>query len=263
MIMKSHLTGLLFLSILLFTSCEKVIDVNVRDADKKLVIEGVLTDQSGDCLVKISRTKSLSSTNDFDGVSGASVQIRDNNGTVVQLRETAAGQYRSDLMGTPGSSYELTVNLGGQTYTAVSRMPTSIAIDSLYVSEMDMMGKRQFVTNVVFTDPIEAGNAYRLVQYVNEVKNKMFIVLKDDVTNGRKNTVSFFNDSDELKKGDRIRVQLQSIDPAVYTYWYSLWRGSTGEGNSTSPANPVTNVRGGSLGYFSAQAVTVRETTLR
>ncbi|HEV7329436.1 MAG TPA: DUF4249 domain-containing protein [Flavisolibacter sp.] len=261
--MKLHLPIIILVfAALFFTSCEKVIDVNVRDADKKLVIEGVLTDQSGDCLVKISRTKSLSSTNEMDAVSGASVQIRDGNGAVVQLIETAAGQYRADLIGQPGTTYELTVKLGGQTYTAVSSMPTSIAIDSLYVSEMDMMGEKQYVTNVVFTDPTEAGNAYRFVQYRNEVKNKMFMVQKDDLTNGRKNTVSFFHHMDELKKGDRIRVQLQSIDPAVYTYWYSLWQGGTGEGNSASPANPVSNIRGGSLGYFSAQAVTSKETAV-
>lgn len=261
--MKSHLPILILVfAVFSFTSCEKVIDVTVSDADKKLVIEGVVTDQRGDCLVKVSRTKSLTSSNEMDAVSGASVQIRDGNGAVVQLTETAAGQYRSDLMGQPGTTYELTVKLGGQTYTAVSSMPPSIAIDSLYVSEMDMMGEKQYVTNVVFSDPTEAGNAYRFVQYWNEVKNKMYMVQKDDLTNGRKNTVSFFHQMDELKKGDRIRVQLQSIDPAVYTYWYSLWQGSTGEGNATSPANPVSNIRGGALGYFSAQAVTVTETII-
>lgn len=261
--MKSFIPILLLIfAALFFTSCEKVIEVDVRDADKKLVIEGVLTDQRGDCLVKISRTKSLSSTNEFEGVSGAHVQIRDNNGAVVQLTETAAGQYRSDLTGQPGTSYELTIKVGEQTYTAVSRMPKPVAIDSVYVSVMDMMGEKQYVTNVVFTDPIEAGNAYRFVQYHNEVKNKMFMVLKDDLSNGRKNTVSFFHSMNELEKGDRIRVQLQSIAPEVYTYWYSLWQGSTGEGNATSPANPVTNISGGSLGYFSAQAVTVKETII-
>lgn len=250
---------LLFFASLFFISCEKVIDVNVRDADKKLVIEGVLTDQQGDCLVKISRTKALSSTNEAEVVTGAIVQIKDGDGALVQLAETTAGTYRSDLVGQPGGSYELTVKVEGQVYSAVSQMPASIPIDSVYVSVMDMMGEQQYVTHIVFTDPIEPGNAYRFVQYENETKNDQFMVLKDNLSNGRKNSVSFFHTNDELRKGDRIRVQLQSIDPTVYTYWYSLWQGATGEGNATSPANPVTNIRGGSLGYFSAQAVRVRE----
>jgi len=44
-------------------------------------------------------------------------------------------------------------------------------------------------------------------------------------------------------------------DAAVYKYWYSLNDGATGTGQSASPANPVTNISGGALGYFSAQTV--------
>ena len=37
------------LSILFLTSCEKVIDVDVEDAAKKYVIEGVITNEAGGC----------------------------------------------------------------------------------------------------------------------------------------------------------------------------------------------------------------------
>jgi hypothetical protein len=44
-------------------------------------------------------------------------------------------------------------------------------------------------------------------------------------------------------------------DAAVYTFWYSLSSGATGANESASPANPVSNISGGAVGYFSAQTI--------
>ena len=73
------------LLIIFFSSCEKVIDVKVNDADKKYVIEGEITDQQGGCQVLISQTKSFSDNNDFAGISGAKVTIADDAGVVTNL----------------------------------------------------------------------------------------------------------------------------------------------------------------------------------
>ena len=118
-----------------------------------------------------------------------------------------------------------------------------------------MFGEKEYTTNITYTDPLEKGNAYRFVQYQNGKKNKVFTIVNDDISNGKKNTITYFNTDEELKKGDHIRVELQNIDASVYKYWYSLWQGATGDGSAASPANPVSNISGGSLGYFSAQAV--------
>ena len=73
------ITGLILL--LFFSSCEKVIDVKINDADKKYVIEGnVFNIPSQPQEVKISQTKNFSDENNFMGISGALVSIRENNG---------------------------------------------------------------------------------------------------------------------------------------------------------------------------------------
>ena len=69
---------IIFLVSYVFTSCEKVIDVNLNDADKKYVIEGFITNQAGQCQVTITQTKSFDGDNNFSPVSGASVSITDN-----------------------------------------------------------------------------------------------------------------------------------------------------------------------------------------
>lgn len=246
------------LSILFLTSCEKVIDVEVNDAAKKYVIEGVLTNEAGGCRVKISKTKSISDDNAFAGVAGAQVQIVNEDGSVTDLAETSAGVYQSSLIGLPGKQYRLQVSISGETFTATSQMPQLVPIDSVYISTMDMMGEKVYNTNVVFVDPIEKGNAYRFVQYINGTKRKDIFVQNDNLSNGRKNTNTLFSHDEEVKQSDLVRVELQSIDPAVYQYWFSLWQGATGDGNAASPANPQSNINGGALGYFSAHAVSTK-----
>jgi hypothetical protein len=71
------------------------------------------------------------------------------------------------------------------------------------------------------------------------------------------------NDDDEpdnsIKIGDLVQIDMQCIDSAIYKYWYSLNRSATGGGqNSATPANPVTNMTGGALGYFSAHTLESR-----
>jgi hypothetical protein len=259
--------SLLPLFLLLFlTSCEKVIDIEVDDAAPKYVIEGVVDNESGGCVVKVSQTKAFGSDNTFAGVAGAAVRITEENGAAVTLTETAKGIYRSPLVGVPGRKYTLQVTIGGQTYTATSKMPVYVGIDSMYISFMDWMGEKEYYPNVVYTDPAEKGNSYRFVLYINGAKTDDIFGQNDDLSNGRNNTASLFSEDDlqdDLKSGDQVRVELLSIDQPVYQYWYSLWQGALGEGNAASPANPVSNISGGALGYFSAHTVSAKTVTLQ
>ena len=47
-----------------------------------------------------------------------------------------------------------------------------------------------------------------------------------------------------------MRIEIDHIDEKVYNYWFSL---SQNVNDATAaPANPVTNLSNGALGYFSA-----------
>jgi hypothetical protein len=256
--MKQSITYLFVLLVTIaLTSCEKVVDVPLREGDKKYVIEGVITDQAGRTQVRISQTKSFSGSNDFEGINAESVSISEEDGTTTFLSQKATGIYESDIKGTPGKRYTLRVMINGTEYTAVSQMPMPVSIDSLYLTEMGMGSTSSEYVNVRYNDPLETGNYYHFVQYTNGTMEKHINTRNDDLSNGRLTSVMLFtNDDRELQKGDCIKVELQSIDAAVYKYWYSLDAGADGSPGAT-PANPETNLSGGALGYFSAH--TVRE----
>jgi hypothetical protein len=100
------------------------------------------------------------------------------------------------------------------------------------------------------------GNSYRFLQYINRKKDKGVYVINDDLTEGRNVTTTLFTrENSVLKMGDTVAVEMHCIDPAMYKYWFSLSQSATGETETASPANPVTNLSGGTLGYFSAHTV--------
>jgi hypothetical protein len=240
------------------TACEKVIDVDLNDADKKMVIEGVITNRPGTCMVLLSYTKNFDDNNSFAGVSGATIQIAEEGGPTTLLAETAAGVYEAPaLTGTIGKSYHLIVALNGTQFTATSIMPQPVNMDTIFVTDETVFGNTRKLVNVQFKDPSHTGNNYRFIQFVNGLKEQEIFIRNDELFNG--NTIATklrypSDDDNKIKSSDLIKIDMLCIDSAIYKYWYSLDRSATGgSGNmAATPANPVTNIRGGALGYFSA-----------
>jgi hypothetical protein len=244
-----------------FSSCEKVIDIKLNDAEKKYVIEGVLTDQPGSCRVLLSQTKNFTDNNSFAGVGGAAVSITDNSNNTTVLSEDSTGVYTSGtLTGIVGNVYTLTLNINGTTFTASSVMPPKINMDSLYITEENLFGEIRKTTNVEYLDPVGIGNNYRFILYVNGEKKKNIYIRNDDYSDGNVSVDKLFlfgdeDDDKELKTGDQVKTEMLCISSPVYKYWYSLSESATGDNNSASPANPVSNISGGALGYFSAHTI--------
>lgn len=250
----------LCVAVAFFCSCEKVIDVNIKDADKVYVIEGVLTNRTGGCQVLVSHTKNFSDNNSFAGVSGAQVRITDSNGVQHTIPETSTtGVYAlPSFAGVQGMRYSLKVTIGGQVFTASSTMPRRVFLDTIFIRDNSFFNETYKLANVQYSDPPGKGNNYRFLQYVNGVKTNAIFISNDDLYDGRTvDTQLFPQDSDgkdtiNIKSGDSVKVEMLCIDAQVYKYWYSLDQNATGDTNTASPANPVTNISGGALGYFSA-----------
>ena len=255
------------------SSCERVIDIDLHNAQAKFVIEGIVSNRPDTpARVLITTTKPFTEDNNFPGVSGATVTISDNGGAPVPLIEKTTGVYEAPLFGAIGHTYDLKVTINGTLYTATSTMPQQIKMDSLYVTNESLFGDERKIANVDFKDPLGKGNAYRWIQYINERKEKTIFVRDDDLSDGRNvnRKLFYFNDSDDddpdkdardIKTGDKLRIEMLCIDIYVYKYWYSLDASATGENQQATPANPVNNIKGGNgvLGYFSAQTYESKE----
>ena len=238
----------------------------LKNATPQYVIEGTVTDSIGTAKVLISQTKDFYSDNNFIGVPGAIVTITNDSGVVTTLAATDSGVYTSPtLVGQQNHAYTLNVNIAGQFFTATSTMPTKVPFDSLFITLNPGFGSTKRVANVQYKDPLGMGNSYRFIEYVNGYQQQNVFAENDDFTDGNKviSQLNIFNNGDSVANrniniGDVVKVDMQCIDKNVYEYWYSLDQASTGSSQSAAPGNPVSNMQGGALGYFSANTLQTR-----
>lgn len=248
---------------LLFSACEKIIDLKLDNADPLLVIDGGINDQNENQQVKISRTYNFTEPNKFNGVSGAKVVLTRPNGSVVNYTEVSPGIYQTVKMrGVPGSKYILNVTLEGKTYTASSTMPGRVTLDSLTFKQFNFFGTQNTYVAVNYNDPAGVDNQYR---YILKVKGKIEedMVNEDRFNNGNKVSDVIFYEIEDLKAGEVIDVEFQCIDRNVYRYFYSLGQNNGRGGPPVAPSNPVSNFDNGALGVFNAHTSSKRSVVIK
>jgi hypothetical protein len=239
----------------LFSGCEKVIDVDLNDADPQIVIEGKIDGDNGLAEVKISMTSSYFDTVPGAKVSDAMVFVNDEHGKKFRFYETAPGVYRSfEIRPETYTTYKLTVETGSEIYEAESTLNPVVPIDSVtwFYDEGSSFFDAGYYLKIHLTDPQEEQNFYRIKVYKNGVLRNSsddILLFNDRYINGNKIDVSLFNDPYKLK--DTILVQLVSLDEKVYDYYKTFSELLNNNPGSAAPANPNSNLSNGALGYFS------------
>lgn len=260
-----NIISLLFIS-LLFTSCEKVIELDYKSNQSNIIIEGNISNESGPYFVKITKSISLSDTASYPTIDNAIVMISDNAGNNESLTPQGKGMYRTNtLKGIEGRTYTLTVKVEDQIYIAQSTMPQRVAFDGIKVEEFTFGGEIERNLIPTYLDPITKGNHYRFVLSVNQKPVNQHLILNDEVLNGVVNTLKLeINDNDlKLKLGDVVTIKMQCIDNKVALFYNTLvLMADNGPGGSTTPSNPPSNISNGALGIFSAHTAETKAITI-
>ncbi len=253
---------LIFFSlIILFASCESVIEIDLDYMKPKLVIEGVISDSDTRCVVKLSKTTDYFNRKTNPAVSGAVILLTDKAGKEVKFYETEPGIYSGESFLTKSNmEYTLSILSEGEKYSAKATIPQIVNIDSLN-SKYNPEGifyEVGYVVSCHFSDPGETRNYYRLKTYnINDgtkARNSKEI-FDDDVYNG--NNVELRWSNNVYQQNDTVVVELYSLDKQTYDYYKTLFPISGGSEmmSFTTPANPNTNISNGALGYFGAYSI--------
>lgn len=251
--------------LLLFASCEKVINVDLKDADQKVVIEGnIIDDSTGNLshLILLSKTKKFTADNQRVPVIGATVIVEDVTvNRADTFKEQVPGSYFSkNISGVQGHTYKLTALIEGKTYTATSTMPDLVPFDSLYVDDFTFFGSVVKQVIPVFQDPPGVKNYYRFSVQVGDSLLNRHEAWDDRLTDGKINSRPYNVFDEELFKGnDTLLMTMECIDKGVYDFFNTLENASGGGGGQT-PGNPISNISGGAMGYFGAK--TLRKRTI-
>lgn len=239
-------------------SCEKVIDIDLKNADPKIVIEGIVDNSGKPASVKITKSISFSSTTTAPTVSGASVKISDEAGNNFVLAETAPGIYtNASLLGQIGKTYTLTVLNAGVTYSGKSTIPRQAPIDTIYQETVSIPGtapgssaSNGKIVSLVYTDLVGFGDNVQAVQTINGKIDNVLYVADDQFTDGSDLPYQLYpNPNTKIKTGDVVKIEMRFIDKNVFKYLSGILEI---QGGNTVPANPDSNLSGGCLGFFSA-----------
>ena len=256
-----------FMAILVISgnsACEEIIQLDINNASPEITVEANIAENEP-AVVYVRKTASLDDVDDFPAVQGAVVVLSDNQGESEQLSEIRPGVYKSLLLkGKTGKSYILNVKTEDKNITASDIMPGKVALDSFLVLNSVYPGGGRptngelapfYEIMITFRDPVLLKNYYKVNVYVNDTIRDGNNIFDDQYNNGLQVTNNFVMYNENIRRGDTIHIEFMCISKPVYGYFKSMGNASGGPRNSSSPANPYSNLSGSKLGYFSANTI--------
>lgn len=246
--------------VLFFASCEKFIDVDIKDSEPQIVIEGTMNTDSSNYTVKISMTVPYNSTGNTY-VNNATVILSDDLGFSENLTFVGDGKYQTtNIAGIVGRTYTLTVLHEGVTYVNYSQIKNPVPIDSIntiFIPANSLPGVEEGTyLRVYFTDPVGLGDRYRMILTKNDtVYNSVddYFLFTDVFDDGLQDVTLFAGDRFILESGDQIKVELWTLDEHVHDYFNTLENIiSEGFAPTGVPDNPNSYWTNGALGFFNA-----------
>jgi Domain of unknown function (DUF4249) len=244
------------LPIIALTACRKEITLDLKNESNKVVIEAIITEGPGPHTVQLTRSLGFDASNTFPAISNATVTLSDDQGNSEQLTGTGPGIYTAaTLEGLQERTYQLNALVDGTAYTAQCRMPVPVPMDTLMIDSFPSFGTYTKIIIPGYMDPAGVANYYRFIVVVNGEKQDGISLENDRFTDGNVVFQPLFMNGLELESGDQVQVTMECIASEVYDYFFTM---SQNGANGATPADPVSNISGGALGYFSVRTSSTR-----
>ena len=281
--MKNNLIYSCILAFTFFISCEEKVDpseLKLKDGTERIVIEGNIeyfkdedsqtVNDSGPFIFQITKTTpyfSNTQPNKPNYLSGAVVELSDNTGQYEKLTEFAPGLHSSStIKAIPGNIYTLKVSAENKTYTATAKMEVYVPVSSLsyeYKENETFFDDGYYVTFKAY-DPLGIGNHYRVKGYAN---NSLFnkpedYVFSDDLLADGNEII--FECPFVFKANETASIEIVSIAEKENDYLETLIQQLNAGSSpfSVPPANLITNLDNGALGYFGVHSTSRRSLLL-
>ena len=268
------------LPLIVFTSCEDVVDIKVPESDARLVVEGNIMDQGAVQRVQLTYSSQYFANETAPAVSGATVMLSRSDGLVdtLQENEVNAGIYEGSRTGEIGQTYVLDI------YTPEGKHYRSLPEKLLTVSDIDEISYRfdeatdpdeddVYIIMLDAVEPPNERNYYQWKIYVNgEIQDEPgdLSFARDDFVQDYVDDVEIFSGS-SIEVGDTIRVEQYSISENYYEFLNQVWTQTAFIGGIFDP--PPAPIKGNiydvddpndfALGFFHASSIKEAETVIK
>ena len=251
------------LIVLLFSNCEKVVDIDVPTIEPKLIIDASFevlfntTPVTANVVVKLKL-----STDYFDEtiptVSDAIVFLTNTiDSSVINFSDVNLnGNFTPIINFIPKDAieYELTVIYKSEIYKGTATKVKSTQIDNAMQGDETLFSGKEIEIKVAFKDNINTEN-----YYLFNFTNNLFLPLEDRFFNGTNYNFSFFYQEDEIEVPTNVTVTMSGITKDYFTYFRILQNQSGTSGGGPFQSVPssllgnvinTTNEANFPLGYF-------------
>lgn len=251
------LFSLLF--VLLFLSCDKVVELDLENGDPKIVIDAEIIWEKGTSgnqqSIKITRMAPYYSPT-TPKVSGAQVRVENSKGDVFTFNESEPGLYVcTNFVPAIDMEYKLFVNVDGQTLTATEKLiavPPVEKIDQEFMP--DITGPDLIVVTFYYKDPANQANYYLTDYKADILPYPEYGTTSDEFVNGNEISQKF-TDAD-LKPGKVLDITHRGISKNFYNYMNLILEVTNSNPFAATPGNirgniiNTTNANNFALGYF-------------
>lgn len=234
------------LALLVVYSCEDVIDVNLNEAEPKLVIEASINWYKGTTGNEQSIKLSLSApffNESTPPANGANIQIIDsNNNTFNFIEEGESGIYsNNNFIPEIDGVYNLVINYNGEIYTATETLKSVVPIDFVEQNNEGGFTGEDIELKVYFTDPAEIENYY-FFEYLTDIPVIPTLDIGDDEFIDGNQIFAFFTEED-LEPGDEVTIRHFGVSRQFYEFMFILLQQGSDEGGGPFETQPAS-VRG-------------------
>lgn len=212
----------LIILIIIFHSCEKVIDIETEFDDKRLVIDANISKHrdsiDGIASVKLSETIPYFSDQESI-VKNALVKIETNQIVYNLVYNNDKKEYASIIENINNEEFVLSIIRNENTYKSSEKLIATPKIKSVIFGDRKSLNKDEVELRVTFIDPPEKGNYY-LWKFGPKKSGKYdYLPALDKYINGNEFTFSFFIDKTEyLQNSDFINIEINGISENYYNY---------------------------------------------
>lgn len=238
---------------LMLASCEKVVNIDLNNAKPQVVVEGELYAGTDTVRVHIAKTTDYYGKNPQQPITDATVTLTLPDGTQQTIPHVSNGVYQlPNFVAQVGKPYTLMVVTNGQTFTATSVVPRPAPFDSVnYIYREKDFFDEGYDVRAYITDRADEQNNYRLIYQINDtLRNEPeYLTVDDDKFNNGKTII--VQAQERFKQGDTVTYEIRTMDRPVFEYFRTLSQ-ILNDQEGPAPANPISNLSGGALGYFGA-----------
>lgn len=253
---------IIFILTFITASCEDVIDVDLNNAQPRLVIDASIKWVKGttgnEQSIKLTLTAPYFDT-EIPPATGATVVISDSSNNIYDFIENGnTGIYNNNaFVPIINEAYTLTISYEGEVYTATETLKSVVPIEFVEQNDEGGFSGEETELKAYYTDPADEENYY-FFEFISDIPAIPSLeVYEDEFTNG--NQIFGFYTEEDLEPGDEVTIKIHGISEQFYNYMFILLQQNSDEGGGPFETQPAT-VRGNCinqtnqnnfpLGYF-------------